>query len=145
MSDSAPKMTDTELQEAITQALLDIGNAQQANFIMEFVKNGGKVYEAGLAARYCEKTKDPVKRKLHIQQQYGKILKKESVEKARRLLIQQVNRECVWDVNEWLKENIEFYRECRELVPSKVVATLDESGKVQEKMLMDHRNGVAAG
>lgn len=133
------KLSNDELQDQIDAALANIGKPQKAKLAREFVKHGFDVYTAGVNAGYGEGSKatSPEKLKLHITQVAGRVLKEVKVARAVALLIQQVNRSCIVDVDWWLRENVQFYRECRAKVEIK-----DESGEV---VVSSHVDAKAAG
>ncbi|MCG8381836.1 MAG: hypothetical protein MJA28_06410 [Gammaproteobacteria bacterium] len=134
-------LSDDDLQERIDDALMLL-SGQQARFVRELVKNGGDIYRAGLKAKYGQKSKTEEQRKRSIQQHCSKMLKEPNVWRAYQLLMQQVNRQCIVDVDWWLRENVEFYKECRELVPKVIVV---EGSPLTIDEVTDHRNAVSAG
>mgnify|MGYP005725743701 CR=1 FL=1 len=140
MNDATPIMTDDELQDAIDDALIGIGNDRKARFVRAYVRYGD-IYKAGLKAEYGANSKSDEQRKRTIQQHCSKILKEPKVDRAYRLMMQQVNRNAVMDVEEWVRENVKFYRECREMV-NRVVLDKGEAIEIDQK---DHRNAAAAG
>lgn len=135
------KLSNDELQDQIDEAIAGLGSPQKAKLVREYVKCGFDVYKAGVAAGYGKnsKAKDPEKKKLAIQQVAGRVLKEPAVDRAVKLIAQQMNRSCIVDVDWWLRENVQFYKECREVIEIK-----DDQGEVLGKSHVDAKSASAA-
>lgn len=108
-------LTDDQLQARIDEAMMELPSVKQAVFLREYVTNGGDIYAAGVKARFGDrsKTTNPEKLKLNVQKQGSDILRTEKGQRVVALLMQQINKQCIVNVDWWLRENVDFYRECR--------------------------------
>lgn len=134
------KLTNNELQTRIDEAMMELPSVKQAVFFREYVSNGGDMYQAAVKAKFGDKSKTTNQEKLkkNVQKQASDLIRSEQGKRVIALLMQQINRSCIVNVDWWLRENVAFYRECREMQPTLV----NEEGEVVAK---DHRNGTQAG
>lgn len=140
-SELLDNLTDDQLQAQIDEAMMELPSVKQSVFLREYVTNGGDIYAAGIKARFGDrsKTTNPERLKLNIQKQGSDVLRTEKGQRVVALLMQQINKQCIVNVDWWLRENVEFYRECREKVQIK-----DEQGNVLGSQHVDAKSAGAA-